>query len=51
MQLTHGFARAAALAVLMMGTAPVALLAETPADTLVVPTRSTTSCRSTRRGL
>jgi peptide/nickel transport system substrate-binding protein len=36
MQLTHGFARAAALAVLMAGTAPVALFAETPADTLVV---------------
>ena len=36
MQLKHGFARAAALAVLMAGTAPVALFAETPADTLVV---------------
>jgi peptide/nickel transport system substrate-binding protein len=36
MQLTHGFARAAALAVLMAGTAPMALFAETPADTLVV---------------
>ncbi len=36
MQLTHGFARAAALAVLMSGTSPMALLAETPADTLVV---------------
>ena len=36
MQLKHGFARAAAVAVLMMGTSPMALMAETPADTLVV---------------
>ncbi len=36
MQLGHGFGRAAALAVLMAGTAPMALLAETPADTLVI---------------
>ena len=36
MQLKHGFTRAAALAVLMMGTSPMALMAETPADTLVV---------------
>ena len=36
MQLKHGFTRAAAVAVLMMGTSPMALMAETPADTLVV---------------
>lgn len=36
MQLKHGFGRAAALAALMAGTAPMALMAETPADTLVV---------------
>ncbi len=36
MQLTHGFARAAAVAALLAGTAPLALFAETPADTLVV---------------
>jgi peptide/nickel transport system substrate-binding protein len=36
MQLKHGFARAAAVAVLMIGTSPMALMAETPADTLVV---------------
>ncbi len=36
MHLKHGFGPAAVLAVLMAGTAPMALLAETPADTLVV---------------
>jgi peptide/nickel transport system substrate-binding protein len=36
MHLKHGFSRAAALAALMIGTAPMALFAETPADTLVV---------------
>lgn len=36
MQLKHGFGRAAALAALMAGTAPMALMAETPADTLVL---------------
>ena len=36
MELKHGFGRAAALAALMAGTAPMALMAETPADTLVV---------------
>ncbi|NJM83262.1 MAG: ABC transporter substrate-binding protein [Tabrizicola sp.] len=36
MQLTHGFARAAALAVLLAGASPMALMAETPADTLVL---------------
>ncbi|MCB6176717.1 ABC transporter substrate-binding protein [Rhodobacter sp. Har01] len=36
MKLTHGFGRATAVAILMAGTAPVALFAETPADTLVV---------------
>ncbi len=36
MQLRHGFGSAAALAALLAGTAPMALLAETPADTLVV---------------
>ncbi len=36
MQLKHGFARAAALAVLLAGTSPMALMAETPADTLVI---------------
>ena len=36
MHLKHGFGRAAALAALMAGTAPMALMAETPADTLVV---------------
>ncbi|GAB1395612.1 hypothetical protein MASR1M65_03890 [Saprospiraceae bacterium] len=36
MYLKHGVCRAAALAALMAGTAPVALFAETPADTLVV---------------
>jgi peptide/nickel transport system substrate-binding protein len=36
MHMKHGFGRAAALAALMAGTAPMALMAETPADTLVV---------------
>jgi len=36
MHLKYGFGRAAVVAVLMAGTAPAALLAETPADTLVV---------------
>ena len=36
MQLKHGFSRAAALAALLGGTAPLALWAETPADTLVL---------------
>jgi peptide/nickel transport system substrate-binding protein len=36
MHLKHGFTRAAAIAALMIGTAPMALFAETPADTLVV---------------
>ncbi|MFZ1469900.1 MAG: ABC transporter substrate-binding protein [Paracoccaceae bacterium] len=36
MHLKHGFGRAAAVAVLLAGTAPLALFAETPADTLVV---------------
>jgi len=36
MFLKPGFGRAAALAVLLSGVAPVALFAETPADTLVV---------------
>lgn len=36
MHLKHGFGRAAAIAVLLAGTAPMALYAETPADTLVV---------------
>ena len=36
MLLKHGFGRAAAIAVLMAGTAPMALYAETPADTLVL---------------
>jgi peptide/nickel transport system substrate-binding protein len=36
MLLKHGFGRAAALAVMMSGTAPMALFAETPADTLVI---------------
>lgn len=36
MKLTPGIGRAAAVAILMAGTAPVALFAETPADTLVV---------------
>ncbi len=36
MQVTQSFGRAAALAALMAGTAPMALMAETPADTLVV---------------
>lgn len=36
MYLKHGFGRAAAIAALMIGTAPLALMAETPADTLVV---------------
>jgi peptide/nickel transport system substrate-binding protein len=36
MYLKHGFGRAAAIAALMAGTAPVAVMAETPADTLVI---------------
>jgi peptide/nickel transport system substrate-binding protein len=36
MDLKHRFARAAAIAALMVGTAPMALMAETPADTLVL---------------
>lgn len=36
MQIKHGFSRAAAIAALLGGTAPVALWAETPADTLVL---------------
>lgn len=36
MQLKHGFTRAAVLAVLLAGTSATALMAETPADTLVV---------------
>ena len=36
MHLKHGFGRAAAVAVLLVGTAPLALFAETPADTLGV---------------
>ena len=36
MFLKHGLGRAAAVAVLLAGTAPMALMAETPADTLVV---------------
>lgn len=36
MYLKHGIYRAAALAALMAGTAPAALFAETPADTLVI---------------
>lgn len=36
MYLKHGVCRAAAFAALMAGTAPVALFAETPADTLVI---------------
>jgi len=36
MQPKHGFGRAAALAALMAGSAPIALVAATPADTLVV---------------
>jgi peptide/nickel transport system substrate-binding protein len=36
MLLTHGFARAAALGLLLAGTSPMALMAETPADTLVL---------------
>jgi peptide/nickel transport system substrate-binding protein len=36
MHLKHGFTRAAAVAALMLGTAPIALFAETPADTLVI---------------
>ena len=36
MFLKPGFGRAAALAVLLSGVAPVALFAETPADTLVI---------------
>jgi len=36
MHLKHGFGRAAAIAVLLAGTAPMALYAETPADTLVL---------------
>lgn len=36
MFLKHGIGRAAAIAALMAGTAPVAVMAETPADTLVI---------------
>jgi peptide/nickel transport system substrate-binding protein len=36
MLLSRGFGRVAAIAVLMAGTAPAALMAETPADTLVI---------------
>ncbi len=36
MHLKHGFGRAAALAVMISGTAPTVLMAETPADTLVL---------------
>jgi peptide/nickel transport system substrate-binding protein len=36
MLLNHGFGRVAALAALMLGAAPLALMAETPADTLVL---------------
>ena len=36
MKLMSGFGRSAAVAILMAGTAPAALFAETPADTLVI---------------
>jgi peptide/nickel transport system substrate-binding protein len=36
MQLKHGFTRAAMVAVLLSGTSTTALMAETPADTLVI---------------
>ena len=39
---------AVAIAALMLGTAPAALFAETPADTLVIAAASTTSYRWTR---